>query len=229
MMQDVPPSRLVAWAISRSIWASHCQLYKDNPLSRSYLFPKLRSEDCIHFGTTGLIFKDIALGESARNKIVFPQIIPFMLSPLSALRALMFLLKIARVLRSKELTHKNAEVLIRAGLEATVTFLNFHPKLKSEQENEEKILIAVVVKNQDGFWIVSKTKDLGWFVKYSDSIMASDATLSFSSIQVACESMRGQLDTKVAAGQGKINLYGNIPLLDKFAYASNMVLKEINF
>ena len=223
---NLPVERLVPWTLARSIWASQLQLLKGHDLA-NFLLPRICSEKTISFGQSGLAFKDNSLVKAAKKGFAIPQLSKFLRSPFTSTAALRLVIKVGQIHQNGWRKPGNAKVLLSAALEATVTYMNFHPGCVDLFVDHPNSSIGVGSEKEGVFMTICRINSQPWALEHKAIMKQSTATLIFSSDQAACFSAVGNLDHMLAAGDGQIQLRGQIPLLEKFGYASRVVRREL--
>ncbi len=220
--------RLVPWALARSIWASAMQLHAAmGKEPKMDLLPSLHADGIVLFGSSGLAFSDNSLIGATQKGWAVPRLMNFMASPFTALRALQVIISISKIHRFKEIGRLQAEVILRSGLEATVTYMNFHPYCQELFFNEVGATFGIGFRDEGPIWKISWNSVESWQV--SDYLNDEElfGELLFTDYDSAISCSVGMLSHLIAAGSGKILLAGRIPLLDKFGYASRIAQKEV--
>ena len=219
----VDHERLPVLAAALSMHAFGCQIF--NKKMGECLKPRLLPHHQISFGDI-LVFKDEQLNQLIEHKFGFPNLTSFLRRPFKSFQVLLGLWKIGRRFHSKA-SPTDVQNLIYSSLIAICVYLNHHQSasLVFADEKANSLLVRVRGK-QEGFYI-SYDQGSGWIVIPVQDHPISTAGLEFQNEEVAIQSSLGLINSWVGITDGRIHLFGRIPMLDKFAYVARMVQRSI--
>ena len=210
-------ARLNVLACAQAVYGSYLQL-KSEGFSLTNISPRLLPNNQVGFGNSGLKFSDHAFLHTVKGGFACPQLSSFFFDPLRCTRVVFSLLKVKSVCRNYDDLPLSARVLLRAGLEATVVFMNFHERLGDILRDEKKSCLRIGIGQDNWVWDLFHKDVCGWVVKPYQAAQKCTSKLEFTSFSVAHQSALGKLNALLAVGQGKIKISGKIPFIDKFGY-----------
>jgi len=223
IFQMVDQERLPVLASAQSIYAFGNQLLPKK-LSE-WVKPKLLPNHQISFGES-LVFKDGQLIQLIEHKFVLPKLSSFLWKPRKSLQSLLGFWKIGRHFHAKA-SSTDAANLIYSSLIAICVYLNHHRKASRVFIDEKANSILVRVRERDEGFYISYDPESGWGVISVHGHTLATAGLEFQNEEVAVQASLGLINSWVGITDGRIHLFGRIPMLDKFGYVARMVQRSI--
>lgn len=226
MKNDHPAKEQIsAWAIACSLSAASNEMIEQNIRVQS-LQPVLQGASWISLTKeNNMVFSNEDLVRVAGGTFAFPRISCLLKNPVKSLGALLTLIKIRRVYLQKKHSMEQVRILMLAGLETAVCYLNYHSYSRSIMADEtgkidfylkEKFLGSVSCLTNN-FW---QTSDRN--TQEEPSII-----ITFKDLNTAYRGALGKIDPLVDAAEKNVLIRGRIPLIEKFGYISRLAMKEV--
>ena len=225
-MNEIPQERIASWAAARSIFGASEVLCELNGTTQK-LEPQLLPGDRIAIGRKGLTFKHDSFLRAIERGFSMPELLPMLRNPLSAMKAIGTLKRIARHYDPSRGEKGSLLVVLRAALEALAVYLNHHPFSHGLFTGCSDELITFNLGNSGV---------LGWLNRNSDGVFSAgtkpysgkpSVELTFLNRDIAFEGLLNGIDQLGATATGEVMIRGRIPLMDKIGYVSRIALREV--
>ena len=225
-MTGFPSERIIPWAAARSIFGAS-SVMKERDGKSQILEPRLLSSDRIAIGSKGLIFKDNSLLKAIERGFSMPELFPLLSNPSSAVKAITTLKRMSRFYDPRKGASENLSVILRAGLETLVVYLNHHPTFHGlfSDFSEELIIFNL-----------SGSGPLGWLSRSSEGVFKAgterlhgtpSVALTFMNQGIAFEGLLRGIDQLGSTASGEVMIQGRLPLMDKIGYVSRIAQREV--
>jgi hypothetical protein len=220
--------RLKVWAIARSIYRASCILgFESTP--KNSLEPYFYDNSSIAFGQNNpLVFSDITLLEINKTPFIIPRLLCLMRSPYRSFCKINRLIKIGRCMRSSTKDVRKLKLLLGAGLEATVTFMNHDPKCMEIIGSEEGRVDFYLQDFPAPLLSLMKKQDGGWQVRDFNFIDGQPKVkMIFKSVEIGILSCQNLLDHKISSALGEYKILGYAPMMEKIGYCAKVTSLQI--
>ncbi len=215
--------RLPLWAAARSVFGAACESAGKDA---RFLDPKLE-ENFICLGESGLAFSDSAFAKLIGTGFGKPNLHRFLSAPAKGLKTIFLLRRISKIFKQSDSIPSAINPILRAGLEATVAYMNHHPCAQKFWREKSFRSIRIEIRNHESKWMIMKESNEHWSIQPFNEKSYASACLQFFDLQTARKGALGLLDPLVSVGTGEIALSGQIPLLDKFGYFARLANLEV--
>ena len=226
-MKNKHPAKeqISAWAIARSLSTASKEMIEQN-IRVQFLEPKLQGASMISLTKeNNIVFSNVNLVRVAGGTFAIPKITCLFKKPIKSLGALLTLIKIRRVYLQKKYTMKQVRILMLAGLEITVCYLNLHSYAKSIMA-EESGKIDFYVKDMFLGSVSCSANNL-WQTMARNTQEKPSIIIIFKDLNTAFRGALGKIDPLVDAAEKNVLIKGRIPLIEKFGYISRLAMKEV--
>ena len=226
MKNDHPAKdQISAWAIACSLSAASKEMIDQN-IRVQCLEPVLQSAYWISLTEeNNLVFSNENLVRIAAGKLAIPRISCLLRNPIKSLGAIATLIKIRSVYLQKNHTMEQVRILMLAGLETTVCYLNFHSYSKSIMTDESG-KIDFYLKDRFLGSVACSTNNL-WQTIDRNTHEEPSMIVTFKDLITAYRGALGKIDPLVDAAEKNVLIRGRIPLIEKFSYISRIAMKEV--
>ena len=225
-MTEFPQERIVPWAAARSIFGASAVMGELDGKTQK-LEPELLSADRIAIGSKGLVFKQDSLLQAIEQGFSMPELFPMLRNPLSAIKAIGTLKRIARFYDPSRVARGSLLVVLRAGLETLAVYLNHHPMFHGFFADSSDELIT---------FNLADSGPLGWLSRSAEGVFSAgtepvsgkpSVELTFLSQDIAFEGLSKGIDQLGATAAGEVTIQGRLPLMDKIGYVSRIAQREV--
>ena len=222
----VTASRVKAWAIARSIYRTACLL--DLERKEISLKPLILNQKTISFGSEPkIIFTDEQLITLYRKKIAIPRLVPFFQKPYKSFLKLLKLRKVGEFFKCKNVEPNDVRFIFAVGIETTATYMNFHPKCSSIIGSHCGIIEFFLSNDKNPIAVLHKKYNQSWHLKTNQKSINPSVKVIFKDIEVVKLLCMGNLDHNEGIALGEMTVSGNIPVMDKVSYCSQIALSEL--
>ena len=226
MKNDHPAKEQIsAWAIACSLSAASKEMIEQN-IWVQCLQPELQGESWISLTKeNNMVFSNVNLVRVAGGTFAIPKIACLLKKPIKSLGALFTLIKIRGVYLQKKHTMEQVRILMLAGLETAVCYLNFHSYSKSIMVDESG-KIDFYLKEKFLGSVSSSTSNF-WQTSNRNTQEKPSIIVTFKDLNTAYRGALGKIDPLVDAAEKNVLVRGRIPLIEKFGYISRLAMKEV--
>jgi|TARA_A200000113_G_C8840377_1_gene346661 hypothetical protein len=226
MENDHPAKgQIAAWAIACSLSAASKEMIEQN-IWVQCLQPELQGASWISLTKeNNVVFSNLNLVRVAGGTFAIPKIACLLKKPIKSLGALLTLIKIRRVYLKKNHTMEQVRILMLAGLETAVCYLNFHSYSKSLMVGESGKIDFYVKEKFLGS--VSCSTNNFWQTSNRNTREKPSIIVTFKDLSTAYRGALGKIDPLVDAAEKNVLIRGRIPLIEKFGYISRLAMKEV--
>ena len=226
MENDHPAKgQIAAWAIACSLSAASKEMIEQN-IWVQCLQPELQGASWISLTKeNNVVFSNLNLVRVAGGTFAIPKIACLLKKPTKSLGALFTLIKIRRVYLKKNHTMEQVRILMLAGLETAVCYLNFHSYSKSLMVGESGKIDFYVKEKFLGS--VSCSTNNFWQTSNRNTREKPSIIVTFKDLSTAYRGALGKIDPLVDAAEKNVLIRGRIPLIEKFGYISRLAMKEV--
>jgi len=225
-MTGFPSERIIPWAAARSIFGAS-SVMKEQDGKTQILEPKLLSSDRIAIGSKGLIFKDYSLLEAIERGFSMPQLFPLLMNPSSAIKAITTLKRMSRFYDPRSGASERLAVILRAGLETLVVYLNHHPTFHGLFSDFSDELITFNLSGSGSLGWLSRSSEGVFQAGTKSSIGTPSVALTFMNQDIAFEGLLRGIDQLGSTASGEVMIQGRLPLMDKIGYVSRIAQREV--
>ena len=226
-MRNEHPAKeqISAWAIACSLSTASKEMIEQN-IRVQFLEPELQGASWISLTKeNNIVFSNVNLVRVAGGTFAIPKILCLFKKPIKSLGALLTLIKIRRVYLQKKYTMEQVRILMLAGLEITVCYLNFHSYSKSIMTDESG-KIDFYLKDRFLGSVACSTNNL-WQTIDRNTHEEPSVIVTFKDLITAYRGALGKIDPLVDAAEKNVLIKGRIPLIEKFSYISRLAMKEV--
>ena len=223
---EIDPVRLIPWSLARSIFGAS-KVLSDLSGGNCVLEPKLMDRNKISLSKNGgLIFTDANLMKMSEKGFAYPVLSSIVSYPVLAFKTFRVLKKIEALYRQESPNIDQVKILMRSGLEASVTYANHHHQSRMLMEEEKGMIIFSVEEFGVIGW-VRRNKMGIWETGSENFNQDASVYMNFKNLNLALDGTLGKLNHMVEPAIGNIFIRGRLPLLEKFGFVSRTALREI--
>jgi hypothetical protein len=131
-------------------------------------------------------------------------------------------------MRSSTKDVRKLKLLLGAGLEATVTFMNHDPKCMEIIGSEEGRVDFYLQDFPAPLLSLMKKQDGGWQVRDFNFIDGQPKVkMIFKSVEIGILSCQNLLDHKISSALGEYKILGYAPIMEKIGYCAKLTSLQI--
>ena len=219
--------QLIAWTIARSLYGANKRLCLIRGVQQRIIPVIVDSTNISLTPKKELVFSNDALIKAAKFGFAFPKLSSLLYGPLNGFKAIKLMLEINRFYMQEKPSVDQVMVLISLGLEATVAFLNYQPVAMDLMQDEIGCVqfylanryLGSIFKKHGGNWLYTPEK----------SEVQASVVVTFQDLEMTMNAAFGRVDPLIDPPQGRLLIEGRLPLLEKVAYVSRLVEKNLPF